>query len=103
PEEVEDTLARSKLVVGCAVVGMPDERLGAKVVAFVEPAVAELAPEELGSFCLRSGPGRLKRPRGYVFGKATPRSASRELLRRKLRSGEYEAFEGNKITVKEDS
>ena len=42
PEEVEDTLARSKLVAGCAVVGMPDERLGAKVVAFVEPAVGDL-------------------------------------------------------------
>ena len=30
PEEVEDTLARSRLVAGCAVVGMPDERLGAQ-------------------------------------------------------------------------
>jgi len=103
PEEVEDTLARSKLVAGCAVVGMPDERLGAKVVAFVEPAVAQLAPEELDSVCLRSGLPRFKRPREYVFVKAIPRSASGKLLRRKLRTGEYETFEGNKVTVKEDS
>jgi 2-furoate---CoA ligase len=103
PEEVEDTLARSKLVAGCAVVGMPDERLGAKVVAFVEPAVAELAREELDSVCLRSGLPRFKRPREYVFVKAIPRSASGKLLRRKLRTGEYETFEGNKVTVKEDS
>jgi 2-furoate---CoA ligase len=103
PEEVEDTLARSKLVAGCAVVGMPDERLGAKVVAFVEPATAELAPEELDNVCLRSGLARFKRPRQYVFVKAIPRSASGKLLRRKLRTGEYEAFEGNKVTVKEDS
>jgi acyl-CoA synthetase (AMP-forming)/AMP-acid ligase II len=66
-------------------------------------AVAELAPEELDSVCLRSGLARFKRPREYVFVKAIPRSASAKLLRRKLRTGEYEAFEGNKVTVKEDS
>jgi 2-furoate---CoA ligase len=103
PEEVEDTLARSKLVAGCAVVGMPDERLGAKVVAFVEPAVAELRPEQLDELCLRSGLSRFKRPREYVFVKAIPRSASGKLLRRKLRTGEYEAWEGSKVTVKENS
>src|SRR5262245_65829710 len=63
PEEVEDTLNRSKLVAGCAVIGMPDERLGAKVVAFVEPAVGELAPEQLDQVCLTSGLSRFKRPR----------------------------------------
>jgi 2-furoate---CoA ligase len=52
---------------------------------------------------LRSGLARFKRPRQYVFVKAIPRSASGKLLRRKLRTGEYEAFEGNKVTVKEDS
>jgi 2-furoate---CoA ligase len=103
PEEVEDTLARSKLVAGCAVVGMPDERLGAKVVAFVEPAVAGLKPEQLDELCLRSGLSRFKRPREYVFVKAIPRSASGKLLRRKLRTGEYEAWESNKVTTKESS
>jgi 2-furoate---CoA ligase len=53
--------------------------------------------------CLRSGLPRFKRPREYVFVKAIPRSASGKLLRRKLRTGEYETFEGNKVTVKEDS
>jgi 2-furoate---CoA ligase len=92
PEEVEDTLARSTLVAGCAVVGMPDERLGAKVVAFVEPAVADLSPEQLDSECLNSGLARFKRPKEYVLVKAIPRSASGKLLRRKLRTGEYEAY-----------
>ncbi len=90
PEEIEDTLARSKLVAGCAVVGMPDERLGAKVVAFVEPAVAELVAEQLDEVCLKSGLARFKRPKEYVFVKAIPRSASGKLLRRKLRTGEFE-------------
>jgi 2-furoate---CoA ligase len=72
-------------------------------VAFVEPASAELTPDELDKVCLRSGLARFKRPREYVFVKAIPRSASGKLLRRKLRTGEYEAFADNKVTVKEDS
>jgi 2-furoate---CoA ligase len=93
PEEVEDALIRSKLVAGCAVVGMPDERLGAKVVAFVEPAVAELGTDELEKACLNSGLARFKRPKEYVFVKSIPRSASGKLLRRKLRAGEFEKIE----------
>jgi 2-furoate---CoA ligase len=90
PEEVEDALARCPLVAGCAVVGMPDERLGAKVVAFVEPAAAGITPGALDDACLKGGLARFKRPKEYVLVKAIPRSASGKLLRRKLRSGEYE-------------
>ena len=101
PEEVEDVLARSRLVAGCAVVGLPDERLGAKVVAFVEPAVGDLTPEQLDQACLSSGLARFKRPREYVLVKAIPRSASGKLLRRKLRTGEYETFEASHRRRKE--
>ena len=101
PEEVEDTLARSGLVAGCAVVGMPDERLGARVVAFVEPAAAGLTSAQLDQVCLKGGLARFKRPRDYVFIKSIPRSASGKLLRRKLRSGEYERCEGSELTVEE--
>src|SRR6266436_4655939 len=103
PEEVEDTLIRSKLVAGVAVVGMPDDRLGTKVVAFIEPAVAGLGPEQLDEVCLQSELARFKRPKEYVLVKAIPRSASGKLLRRMLRSGEYEPFEPIKSTVKESS
>jgi 2-furoate---CoA ligase len=95
PEEVEDTLIRSTLVAGCAVVGMPDDRLGTKVVAFIEPAVAGLGPEQLDEVCLKSQLPRFKRPKEYVLVKAIPRSASGKILRRMLRSGEYEPFETN--------
>ena len=71
----------------------PDERLGAKVVAFVEPAVAELGTDELEKACLNSGLARFKRPKEYVFVKSIPRSASGKLLRRKLRAGEFEKIE----------
>jgi 2-furoate---CoA ligase len=89
PEEVEDALARCDLVAGCAVVGVPDERLGARVVAFVEPAAAVTAAQ-LDETCLRQNLARFKRPREYVFVKSIPRSASGKLLRRRLRAGEYE-------------
>jgi 2-furoate---CoA ligase len=92
PEEVEDTLIRSTLVAGCAVVGMPDDRLGTKVVAFIEPAAAGLGPEQFDEVCLKSQLPRFKRPKEYVLVKAIPRSASGKILRRMLRSGEYEPF-----------
>ena len=90
PEEVEGALARCPGVASAAVVGMPDERLGTRVVAFVEPASAEVSVEAIDAACLKSGLARFKRPREYVFVKQIPRSASGKLLRRKLRIGEYE-------------
>jgi 2-furoate---CoA ligase len=71
---------------------MPDERLGATVVAFVEPASPDISPEQLDCECLSRGLARFKRPKQYVFVKAIPRSASGKLLRRKLRAGDYEPY-----------
>jgi 2-furoate---CoA ligase len=90
PEEVEGALARCPGVASAAVVGMPDERLGSRVVAFVEPASSDVTFDAIDTACLETGLARFKRPREYVFVKAIPRSASGKLLRRKLRIGEYE-------------
>jgi 2-furoate---CoA ligase len=93
PEEVEDALIRTGLVAGCAVVGLPDERLGEKVVAFIEPAGQDdhvVDAAALDAACLRHGLPRFKRPRDYIFVRAIPRSASGKILRRRLRAGEYE-------------
>ena len=90
PEEVEDVLSRSPLVEQVAVIGMPDERMGAKIVAFVEPASADCSAESLDAWCLDSALARFKRPRAYVFVKQIPRSAAGKLLRRFLRDGDYE-------------
>ena len=90
PEEVESALARCAGVASVAVIGVPDERLGSRVVAFVEPVSPEVTAELIDSACLKTGLARFKRPRDYVFVKAIPRSASGKLLRRKLRIGEFE-------------
>jgi 2-furoate---CoA ligase len=90
PEEVENALARCPGVASAAVIGMPDERLGSRVVAFIEPASPQVTGEAIDAACLQTGLARFKRPREYVFVKAIPRSASGKLLRRKLRLGEFE-------------
>ena len=92
PEEVEDVLDALPQIRQAAVIGMPDERMGQKVVAFVEPASPEVSAETLDAACLASGLARFKRPRAYVFIDAIPRSASGKLLRRLLRDGAYEAL-----------
>ena len=92
PEEVEDVLAKSPLVGGVAVIGLPDERWGQRVVAFIQANSADVAVDTLDQHCLDSGLARFKRPRAYVFVKDIPRSASGKLLRRHLRSGDYEAL-----------
>ncbi len=99
PEEVEDVLAKSPLVEQAAVIGLPDERMGARVVAFVEPAALECTAEALDAWCLDSALARFKRPRGYAFVKNIPRSASGKLLRRLLRDGSYEMLDGFQSTL----
>lgn len=99
PEEVEDVLDAMPPVRQAAVVGMPDDRLGQKVVAFVEPASAAASPEALDAACLESGLARFKRPRAYVFVERIPRSASGKLLRRLLREGEYTTLPGFENTL----
>ena len=99
PEEVEDVLARSPLVRQVAVVGLPDERMGARVAAFVEPASPDCAAEALDRWCLDSGLARFKRPRAYAFVESIPRSASGKLLRRLLRDGDYRLLDGHESTL----
>ena len=89
PEEVEDTLSDCDLVKAAAVVGLPDERWGQKVVAFVEAANEQATAEALDAFCINSTLAQFKRPRAYVFVDSLPKSASGKLLRRHLRDGDY--------------
>jgi len=65
-----------------AVIGAPDERLGAMVVAVV---VGEATREELDAHCLASPLARFKRPREYRLVESLPKSASGKILRRVLR------------------
>lgn len=89
PVEVEEVLARHPKVADVAVAGLPDERWGQVVTAFVVARDPSLTAEELDRFCLESRElSRFKRPRRYFFVQEIPRSASGKTLRRVL-VGEY--------------
>jgi 2-furoate---CoA ligase len=89
PVEIESCLSQHQAVSEVAVVGLPDERWGQIVAAFVKPR-GQVDPEELDRFCQHSGLANYKRPRRYVFVESLPRSAVGKLLRRKLLAGEDE-------------
>ena len=93
PVEIESCLSLHPAVSEVAVVGLPDERWGKIVAAFVKRARDRRRRDELDQHCRASGLANFKRPRRYVFVEAIPKSPVGKLLRRKLVAGEYEAIE----------
>ena len=94
PDEIESALARCPAISAVAVAGLPDDRWGQAVTAFVVAAqgvpperavahLAEYAREE-------SGLPSLKRPKRYIAVDRIPISAVGKLLRRELTEGRYQ-------------
>jgi 2-furoate---CoA ligase len=88
PVEIESCLSLHPAVSEVAVVGLPDERWGRIVAAFIKRRSA-VAPEDLDQYCRTSGLANFKRPRQYVFVEELPKSPVGKLLRRKLVDREY--------------
>ena len=88
PVEVESCLSLHPAVLEVAVAGLPDERWGKIVAAFVKRRVWVEAAE-LDQFCRQSGLANFKRPRRFVFVDELPKSPVGKLLRRKLVDGDY--------------
>jgi 2-furoate---CoA ligase len=89
PVEIESCLSLHPAVVEVAVVGLPDERWGKIVAAFVRRK-GPVTEQELEQFCRASGLANFKRPRRYVFVDALPKSPVGKLLRRLLVAGDYQ-------------
>jgi 2-furoate---CoA ligase len=89
PVEIESCLSLHPGVAEVAVAGLPDERWGKIVCAFVKRRVAVEA-NALDELCRNSGLADFKRPRRYVFVEEIPKSPVGKLLRRKLVAGEYQ-------------
>lgn len=89
PVEIESCLSLHPSVSEVAVVGLPDERWGSVVTAFVKRR-AVVTAQELEEFCRASGLANFKRPREFVFVEAIPKSPVGKLLRRLLVTGTYE-------------
>ena len=90
PVEIESCLSLHAAVSEVAVVGLPDERWGRIIAAFVKRRAA-IEAEELDAFCRASGLANFKRPRRYIFVTESPKSPVGKLLRRKLAAGDYTA------------
>ena len=89
PAEVESALSTHPAVAEAAVAGLPDERWGQKVAAFVvrEGGVDAAA---LDAHCRASTLADFKRPRAYIFVRAIPKSPVGKVLRRLLTAGSYD-------------
>jgi 2-furoate---CoA ligase len=98
PGDIESVLSLHPAVAEVAVAGLPDERLGRRVTAFVRRA-APVSALELDQWCRRSSLANFKRPRGYIFVQAVPKSPVGKILRRLLVAGEYEIDNTNDKSV----
>ena len=90
PVEIENCLSLHPAVSEVAVAGVPDDRWGKIVAAFIKRR-SPVEADEFDRFCRASGLANFKRPRRYVFVNDIPKSAVGKLLRRKLVAGEFEA------------
>jgi long-chain acyl-CoA synthetase len=86
PREVEDVLAEHPAVREAAVVGVPDEKRGETVKAFVSlRAGASVTPEELIAHC-KERMAAYKYPRSVVLLEELPKTVTGKILRRELRT-----------------
>ncbi|HEV7824939.1 MAG TPA: AMP-binding protein [Mycobacteriales bacterium] len=94
PDEIEAALVRCEAIDDVVVVGLPDERWGHAVTAFVLPR-AGLTPDEAVRQVQAYGRDTLpsiKRPKRVVAVGEIPKSAVGKILRRRLVAGEFEAL-----------
>ncbi|HSV04058.1 MAG TPA: acyl-CoA synthetase [Phenylobacterium sp.] len=99
PQEIENLLITHPKVADAAVVGAPDEEMGEKVVAVIQPidwdADHEALRAELLSFT-RKSLSHVKTPRVIDFMKELPRHATGKLYKRLIRDA-YWGKEGSRI------
>ena len=85
PREIENVLEQHPDIVEAAVIGVPDEKWGERLKAFVVPSHGELiVPEQLASF-VETLLAKYKVPREYQAIRALPRNAGGKLLKGALR------------------
>lgn len=91
PIEVEQVLHRHPQITEAAVVGVPDQRLGETIRAYVVPADPASPPDiqELRTFCRQTLAG-FKVPAEWTFVNSLPRNSAGKILRRQLVAREHE-------------
>jgi long-chain acyl-CoA synthetase len=99
PQELENLLITHPKVADAAVVGAPDEEMGEKVVAVIQPmdwaSAGDDLKVELAAFC-RANLSHVKSPRLIDFMQELPRHPTGKLYKRLIRDA-YWGKEGSKI------
>jgi long-chain acyl-CoA synthetase len=99
PQEIENLLIGHPKVADAAVVGAPDEEMGEKVVAVIQPMDWADAGDELRAELMayaRSNLSHVKSPRMLDFMQELPRHPTGKLYKRLIRDA-YWGKEGSKI------
>ena len=86
PNEIEEVIAAMPGVAEVGVVGVPDEKSGEKVAAFVVSSLTEPSRDEIVSYC-RENLAAYKVPGSVTFVDELPKSPIGKILRRELRDG----------------
>ncbi|PCR92196.1 class I adenylate-forming enzyme family protein [Natrinema ejinorense] len=90
PREVEELLFEHEDIADAAVVGVPDERRGETVKAFVVPTPdAEATPEDIKQYCL-TNLAEYKHPREVEFVQELPRTTTGKVQKFELRDEDEE-------------
>jgi long-chain acyl-CoA synthetase len=90
PKEIEDVLVGDPSVLEAAVIGVPDEKWGEVVVAYVQPRPGSTVdPSALQSLCARSLTG-FKRPTAFFVVDAIPKNAVGKIDKVSLRAAHAE-------------
>ena len=90
PREVEELLFEHEAVADAAVVGIPDERRGETVKAFVVPVPdSDATPEEIKQYCLDEL-AEYKHPREVEFVEELPRTTTGKVQKFELRDRDAE-------------
>jgi acyl-CoA synthetase (AMP-forming)/AMP-acid ligase II len=83
--EVEEVIYRHPTVAEVAVIGVPDDTWGEKVVAVVQLRVDSVAdPEGIVALCRENLAG-YKKPQQVIFVEELPRNAAGKILKREIR------------------
>jgi len=90
PKEIEDILTSDPAVLEAAVVGVPDDKWGETVAAYVQPRPGHtINIEALQALCARKLAG-YKRPKSVDFIAEMPRDPNGKLYKRRLRDPYWE-------------
>lgn len=95
PNEIEEQVAAVPGVIEVGVIGMPDDKTGEAVVAYVVAGIPAPTEEQIISHC-KKALSAYKAPKKVVFVDELPKSPIGKILRRQLRSG---AIEKSKATT----